>query len=585
MPDNTGEQFLHQRTPALHTSQPVEHEQRRRKMAGEKTSPKPHDKLADWMRVLERTHLGNRDDPRVIQRIKDYYHKTYVIKPEDIPDSYFETQRRLAREQGFGDVEINEEQRQQLAEVLITDQQSTLNNWLDYFLSEYSDTFPTWAKYWAFTGMVKLSTFDKEKHVFGKRDKQTVAPFADLDREALGYVIDIIVKTANKEKITQHEADPKFQQLLKEASFGKLYAWAIEKVTPAKENELLTTKGEWVKYLKGSDHMALVNSLQGHGTGWCTAGESTAKLQLQGGDFYVYYSYDKDAKPTIPRAAIRMQGNSIAEVRGIAHQQNLDPYIGEVVDQKLAEFPDGQKYKKKSSDMKRLTEIDKRYKLQQELTKDDLRFLYQLDTKIEGFGNKEDPRIKELLTGRDVKSDISLVTGYSRDEISTTKEEALKGNIKFHYGNLYLNKLKSAKGLTLPETVNGNLYLSGLQSAEGLVLPQTLNGGLYLDQLLSAEGLIMPQTVNGNLYLDHLRSAEGLTLPKTLNGNLSLTNLQSAEGLIMPQTVNGWLALGNLQSAEGLVLPQTLNGGLYLDSLKSAEKDALRLKYPNLDII
>ena len=70
--------------------------------------------------------------------------------------------------------------------------------------------------------------------------------------------------------------------------------------------------------------MPLVKSLQGHGTGWCTAGESTARTQLDGGDFYVYYSNDDKGKPIIPRAVIRMNGDSIGEIRGIAHEQNLD---------------------------------------------------------------------------------------------------------------------------------------------------------------------------------------------------------------------------------------------------------------------
>ena len=58
---------------------------------------------------------------------------------------------------------------------------------------------------------------------------------------------------------------------------------------------------------QGSDHMKLVKSLEGKDTGWCTAGASTAKTQLEGGDFYLYYSYDSEGNPTIPRIAIRME--------------------------------------------------------------------------------------------------------------------------------------------------------------------------------------------------------------------------------------------------------------------------------------
>jgi hypothetical protein len=34
------------------------------------------------------------------------------------------------------------------------------------------------------------------------------------------------------------------------------------------------------------------------GTGWCTAGHSTAKIQINSGDFYVYYTFDKNNEPS-----------------------------------------------------------------------------------------------------------------------------------------------------------------------------------------------------------------------------------------------------------------------------------------------
>ena len=106
------------------------------------------------------------------------------------------------------------------------------------------------------------------------------------------------------------------------------------------KGDLEVTEGAWVRYEQGSDHMRLVDSLQGYGTGWCTAGEHTAETQLSGGDFYVYYSKDGNGEYKNPRVAIRMQGSNIAEVRGIAEGQNLDPFIIDVADEKLKEFSD-----------------------------------------------------------------------------------------------------------------------------------------------------------------------------------------------------------------------------------------------------
>ncbi|MBU0649127.1 hypothetical protein KJ969_03470 [Patescibacteria group bacterium] len=285
--------------------------------------------------------------------------------------------------------------------------------------------------------MLKLSTFDKEKHAFAKRKKDTVAPFPDLNREALAYVVDAVVKKVNKQDIPAEADNPEFQKLLQGANFGKLYAWAIEKVTPAEESELANTKGEWIKYDQGSDHMPLVESLQGHGTGWCTAGEETAKSQIQGGDFHVYYSYDKAGKPTVPRIAMRMQGQSIGEVRGIAHEQNLDPRIAEtkILDDKLNEFPDGENYKNKTQDMKQLTDIEKKHKAGKELTKDDLYFLYQIDNEIQGFGYQRDPRISELRDQRNVEADMPVVFDCAAEQIARDVKE-INQNTKAFVGPL-----------------------------------------------------------------------------------------------------------------------------------------------------
>lgn len=101
------------------------------------------------------------------------------------------------------------------------------------------------------------------------------------------------------------------------------------------------------------------------------------------------------------------------------------------------------------------------------LTKDDLRFLYEIDSPIEGFGYKKDPRIEELLDGRNKKEDLASVFDCQLGQISLTKEEALSGDIVFHNGDLHLESLTSAEGLTLPKTIGfGNLYLNNLTSAD-----------------------------------------------------------------------------------------------------------------------
>lgn len=297
----------------LHNAPEVEAAAERTKIiTGEKVSQDPSARIQNYLNRFK--EISERSDPekreRGLDALKRFFHQKFVIKPEEIPESYFETQRRIAREQGHGDIEITDGARKQVAEIIIADQESSLDAWIDYLASPDA-TYPDWLKYYATRSVLSMGEYDKEKKQFSKRSKGTTKPFPDLNREALAYVLDALEKKYQGKKIDLESLDEQdkvqLETLLKAENFAKLYAWAIEKVTPASPEQLAGTNGQWVKYDQGSDHMPLVKSLQGHGTGWCTAGESTAQTQLKAGDFYVYYSLDQQGKPTIPRAAIRMQ--------------------------------------------------------------------------------------------------------------------------------------------------------------------------------------------------------------------------------------------------------------------------------------
>lgn len=193
--------------------------------------------------------------------------------------------------------------------------------------------------------------------------------------------------------------------------------------------------------------------------------------------------------------------------------------------------------KKRLADMKRLTEIDERNNDGEKLTIDEIRFLYQFDSKIEGFGRKENQMIKEIVKKRDIKSDLSLVTGYPKEQISTTEKEALSGGIKIHWGDLNLSELKSVKGFNFPEErIMGNLNLWSLRSAEGVKLSKEIDGDLDLSTLESAEGLKFPEKIGNRLKLFDIKSAKGLKLPKEIGSDLWLTGLYPpVEGLKLPK--------------------------------------------------
>ena len=544
-----------------------------RVMRVSKGSDKKRERLLNYFNRLEEIHKRvaeskNKSDEKLL---KSFYYDLYVIKPEDIPESYFQNQVKLARERGYGNIELTNEDKKRMTDQVIEDQKHSLDKWIEYFLyDEESKSYEMWEKYWVFQGLQNLGKYDKKTYKFSKRDKTTVYPFPPVEREFIFTTLHLM-----EDYIKDKKGDEEIKSALGSGNFKILYEYVIKQSMLKDKLQSNTTSGKWVKYEQGSDYNILRDSLQGYYTGWCTAaGENFAKSQLAGGDFYVYYSFDNNGEAKIPRIAIRMDGkNKIGEIRGIADRQNMEPEMMPILEEKLKEFPDRDKYLKKEHDMKLLTLIDKKVNNNIELTLDELKFLYEIDSKIEGFGYEKDPRINEIKNKRNIKKDCALVFDVKEEEVALSQEEWEENQNKFKIfvSDLYLYGLTSADGLVLPQSVVGNLFLDNLTSAEGLVLPQSVGGDLNLRSLDSAVGLVLPQSVGGILYLSSLTNAVGLVLPQNFSGSLYLVNLTSVEGLVLPQNIGGNLDLRSLDSAVGLVLPQSVGGNLFLDNLTSAD--------------
>ena len=553
-----GETFLNKLYKDLHLEKEVMHTAL--------SSDSKNEKVKKYLDRLERIeNLALNSKYNGLELLKRLYYKKYVIKKENIPESYYELQKKIALDRGFGHIEIDNRMKEELSNALIEDQKKSLDMWLDYLISKDS-MYPEWFKYYAFQGMLRLGTYDKEKESFNRRTESTTNIFIELNREALALIYDNLMKTFEGNKVD----DKILQVLLENGSFSKLYAYVLKKLEQANK-DIKSNDGIWIKYNKGEDPNKLVDSLQGRGTGWCTAAYETAKTQLSIGDFYVYYTKDSTGEYKQPRIAIRMEDNSIGEIRGISENQNLEPGMKDILNEKLKEFPDRDKYNKKVSDMEKLTKIYNEYK-DRELEIDELRFLYEIDSKIEGFGYSKDPRIKEILENRNFKEDLAKVFNCSPNEISNNKRDVLNGkNVVCFYGFLDLGSLTTAEGLKLPEYIGGDLDLDSLTTAEGLKLPEYIGGDLGLDSLTTAEGLKLPEYIGGDLGLDSLTTAEGLKLPEHIGRSLDLDSLTIAEGLKLPEYIGGYLWLSSLTTAEGLVLPNNIGGDLYLKILTTID--------------
>jgi len=411
---------------------------------------------------------------KIILNNKD---KNFITKYENIPDRHWKEKDeegnmgpffRYINDQGkAGDWyrmsdDKKEIEKKEYAEPLIKDQYESLKGWLDYFIDDdLSGDIPDYLKYWVFRSVTQLQEYEKpidwdkealEKRIklggkgkktegnFPRRTTNSLKKYPDLHAEALRYIVDAVMdKYKGKEvdfgyDISESERE-KFKKFLKNENFAKLYAWAMESFNPVPEHLLPITKGEWKTYEQGSDPVEVIKTLKGMGTGLCIAGKGAASRYLSKGNLHIFYSNDEEHNPFFPRIAIHEKRDNIAEMRGIAYKQNLDPFMMEVAKDKSKEFENGDEYIKKSEDMKKLTEIEEKTKKQEELTKKDLRFLYEIDNEINGFGMTEDPRIKEIREARNPKEDASIILECEPNQIANNPEYITE-NTRAYIGEL-----------------------------------------------------------------------------------------------------------------------------------------------------
>ncbi|KKW33309.1 MAG: hypothetical protein UY77_C0001G0004 [Candidatus Uhrbacteria bacterium GW2011_GWA2_53_10] len=438
---------LHLKNPELQTSPEVQRAVlREEQKTGEKVPNDPAQRIEAYMDRLENIFLNpdERKRERNLEMFRDKIYDALIIKRENFPESYFELQKRIARERGQAVEEIPENVREQMISTAIEDQRASLDAWINYFTSEEA-VYPAWFKYFVWKNITKLSQFDKERGEFKKRTDTTVAPFPDIHSEPLARILDLYeqVKADNKKL-----KDPEIQAMFSK-KFPSLYAELTQKSLEKSLESREGIRGEWITYKQGKaeDARRLYDSLQNKGTGWCVAGLSTAQGYIKNGDFHIYYSHDKGGAPTNPRLAIAMNGNRITELRGLLPGQTPEPQLQEVIDGKLKEFgSEADTFRKTSSDMKMMTKLHSRafrkdseteqeIYLHPEFSREELVFLYEIDGTIESFGRDRDSRIEQIRSQRDPEADMPIVFDCSKDQIARSVKD-LRPDTKAYVGPL-----------------------------------------------------------------------------------------------------------------------------------------------------
>lgn len=209
---------------------------------GVKGARNPQKKYDAWLIELEDLYQNNPEELKKI--LESRYLEPSIMKYEDIPEKYFKGLEEQARRRGAGNAQID---RAGYYEAIKTDQAASIKNWIDYLSSSETKHYPMWAKLWALKAVTKMGKYSDESKMFGRRRKTEVASFAELNRESLAEVMDVIIKAKNGE-----EVDEFFKPFLKDLSFSNLYSASYAKKL-AEIADTSSIEGKWVKYDQGSN--------------------------------------------------------------------------------------------------------------------------------------------------------------------------------------------------------------------------------------------------------------------------------------------------------------------------------------------
>ena len=378
-----------------------------------------------------------------------------VMNYEDIPDSYWKQQEQILRDNGQGR-ELSRYEKEVLAEDLIDKQRQSITSWANY-LGDKNCLYPLWFKVYAFDGISKMSNaLNLDEADYNRRDNTTALSFPKLNAEILAKVyrnINEFYGVVKEDWLSKHPDDEKLVSLVKSANFPKLYAKELvdTKVIIKTPERTEDVHGDWFEYKLGDEEE--IASLA-EGTRWCVVDPNVAHNYLTYGQYSNpeeyddydddYYDYDdaevenSEAKFIIFRledpnspgvyasngsASIRLDPDGIVdEISGLNDGQAVEDALVPIVKEKTISLPGGEKYLQKFDDKQALIRLDKKMEKGQDLTKEELSFLYELDRPIATLDtyNRKDPRIPELKEKYDLE--YALEKGVDANKLASSLE-------------------------------------------------------------------------------------------------------------------------------------------------------------------
>ena len=331
------------------------------------------------------------------------------------------------------------------------------------------------------------------------------------------------------------------------------------------------TEGIWIKY-KGRDNSESLQKL------FKEKSINFRKIDFKNDNIYIYYTKDDKEKYTEPRIIIAIDNSYDIEcVIGIGLNQGIENSMASIVEEKIQSFPGNEKYKKIAHDITLLAKLEYKTNNNMKLTKKELKFLYEIDSKVESYFYEYhnirycDPRIIEIRNKRNVKKDLAYVFDCKEENIGTNITDFDTNKIIYYYGSLEWEKEFVPDTFKDLKRIIGDAYFSNLTNEKGLNTLRNIRGGASFPNLMSAKGLENLRYIGGYADFKNLTNAQDLNNLRCINGTAYFDKLMSAEGLGSLQSIGREAYFYRLTSAEHLCNLKYIGFGLIFEKLKSTK--------------
>ena len=636
-----GPEFLGQKFQDIHTSEEAqtlaEYATQKEELPHKQTK---HAIIDRYLRGLDRV-MKNR--PSVAQMIEESITKDYVLDTsneelvQSLARDLYESEKKIAIQQGRGgdiqqlnDEEILERYRENILEKAKI-QKESLQSWITYLKD--GEDYPMWFKYFVIRSLKGMGQFNRDTTSYSTRTEKTIAPFPEMNAEALAFVkksIDHQLEIESMELPKEVEESIQRDVKLSDDTLKKIESLPEDKRDSARKGALRNACIEATRtYIHEHRKLKQQEYLQEIQLNEERQEELTQELEkrLSAKDFADLYAFAQvECAGNLNRESLEgewvvyPQGSDYEELEkglkgkgtgwctatGSAQGQlaNGDFHVfytknkaGIPTEPRIAVRMENRNGVQTIAEIRgvdyqqalepALVDIAKEHysKLdgaeRYEKADHDMKMLTDIYNKC--FRINKNTQEKEYLDPELSKEELVFlyeidysIQGFGYEEDPRIKEIQYLRNKKTDLAKVF-DCSEDKIALEAEDPFRGDIkYCEGAISNNlitelSVIFPEYMQKGIYLSKVLNLGNSRLPKRVYA-LDLRDLQSVEGVELPTCVDSFVYLDGVTSTSHLILPEYVGGELSLNGIMSIEkGFKLPHEIGGDLNLDGLTSIE--------------